>query len=116
MWSAEERLIFQLPDKRLVDPQHAYRVLLVKTNGELNSLLAQYQEGEMGEAVTAGRLAAAAVAAFDLPPFDQATGQGTLEDEALNVLSRFLAWRDQKKTTTATPPTSPPPTARVGSQ
>ena len=50
-----------------------------------------------------GGLAGAVVSAFGLPPFDPMSGQGTLEEEALDLLRAFLEWQHAKKLSGETP-------------
>ena len=38
---------------------------------------------------------------FDFPPFDPASGEGTLEHEAVSVLVQWLEWLSKKKRTGA---------------
>lgn len=52
------------------------------------------------------RLAAAARQAFNLPPFDELTGRGPLDDECLDTVYRFLDWLKKKRTSGGTPPAS----------
>ena len=120
MWQEQDRQIFAYfanGAQLWADPIRAHRLMLQHTAGKLNDLIAKANKGaktehqmpaepgtvEYVQALEAkGILAEAATAAFGLMPFDPATGQGTLESEALDVLIQFLAWLDQKKTTGGT--------------
>jgi hypothetical protein len=121
MFTPEERRIFgpyanAQGQQVYADPVAAYRRLLLYTEGELGTLLDGYQQGELGQARSADMLAQATIKAFELEPFDKATGKGTLQDDALALLSQFLEWRDQKKTPVVNSPTSAPPMEQDGWQ
>lgn len=120
MFTEQERRIYgPYQDGRgnqvFADPEAVYRHLMAETAGELNAITSQYNESELGMAIVAERLASAAIVAFDLKPFDKATGQGTLQDDALNLVGNFLDWRDQKKTPPAASPTFAPSMGQDGS-
>ena len=94
------------------DPVAVSRLLNAETGGNLNAHIDQYNAGNDQAAML---LANAAVVAFGLPPFDRKTGQGTLQDEALNVLVQFLHWREEKKTAPVNLRISAPSMALAGS-
>lgn len=63
------------------------------------------------EGVTArGHLVTIACETFGLPAFDPATGNGMLAEACLDVTEAFLAFLNQKKTTSEQPPTTSPST------
>src|SRR5262249_3807569 len=111
MFTEQQRKIFgPYPNGKgqqlYADPVAAYRVLMFHTDGELNSLLDRYNADELGLSATAPQLASATCIAFDLEPFDRATGKGTLQDDALALLAQFMEWREEKKTPLVNSPTS----------
>lgn len=119
MFTPEERRIYGpyydgQGNQVFADPVAVYRRLVAETAGNLDALLSQYNQGDLGVAGVSFRLANATVAAFELQPFDKATGKGTLQDEALALLGNFLDWRDQKKTPVGNSPISAPPMAQAG--
>lgn len=98
---------FALPcgGKRFADPWRVRRRLLQATQGKLNDLLRQWASEEIGErAVAEERRAPVAAFAFELKPFDPATGQGAQEGYLLDLLERFVTWCDELK---KKPPGSP---------
>lgn len=114
MFSEEERQIFPFErgDGKTVygDPLAIHR--------RLNELL-DYQAAEVCKSANSDvppvrdaarkKLAAAAMEAFKLPPFDEATGKGCTEPMAIAVLGKFIEHReDLKKKTDLTPSPSPP--------
>jgi hypothetical protein len=57
-----------------------------------------------------GKLAEAAVFAFELVPFDPKSGRGCTEQVAINVLQAFNEWRKEKKENARNSVTSSQPT------
>jgi|SRR5215831_11581769 len=117
MFTTQERRIFGPycdydGQQFFADPVAAYRALNGETNGNLAAYIDQYNGGNDRAAAI---LANAAVVAFGLTPFDRKTGKGTFQDEALELLTAFMAWREEKKTPVAKSPTSAPSTGPPGS-
>jgi len=121
MWTNEDRLIYTATVQgfpRHYDPDAVRRKLALGTRGNLNKLIEAANKGrdihdEAGQLVqpaapegsaehlaaldAMGQLAAAAVLAFDLLPFDPETGGGVMEGEAHKLLAEFLRWLHAKK-------------------
>ena len=118
MWSEAERQIFgPYHDGRAQvygDPLAIWRRLVHGLDGDVNRWLthARSEEPEIRYQATE-RILVATVEAFDLAPFDRATGQGVLERDAMAILNTFFDWIDQKKSPPVNSPTSAPPTTSV---
>ncbi len=111
-----DRDIFQatLPDggSRYYDPLAVGRRLIEATKNQLAEIVDRTQAADVVvQEVAFGRLADACIAAFQLPPFDPATGLGTLESESLAVYEQYAVWLNKKKVNTGDSATGSPPTA-----
>ena len=108
MFEDRDRLVFryQVDDRTVyADPLALRRRLVQATGGEINQLLREAADPPPGGAYDPSqelaclaareRLAAAILAAFDLPPFDPATGGGTTEAVALAPLWEFTDWLEK---------------------
>jgi hypothetical protein len=116
------------------DPLEAHRLLYQQAGGRLGQLLDDARasgpvdspdDSEEARALKARNraeidarafgaalvLLAAARKAFQMAPFDRATGQGATEAGCWEVLDSFLVFLDDEKKSTATSPTSAPPSA-----
>jgi hypothetical protein len=102
------------------DPMAALRTLKLCCGGRLTALTAQHnviqgfsQDGTERQApppegtpehltglAARGEIARATIQAFGLPPFDQTTGEGTLEEEAISLYVEFMAYLNAKKNST----------------
>lgn len=118
MYTKTERLIFGPyqtgnGDEAIYgDPLKILRHLTLALSGNPNAVLneAKQKEEPLVSARARGQLADAAVSAFGLTPFNQGTGQGTTEEDALKVLTHFLRFVSSKKKTVDISPTSWPST------
>lgn len=112
MWTDQERRIFgpYFDGKASVhaDPMAVDRRLKKALGGDVNAVLQRYRSDCEMEALDATDLIVlAAYVAFDLQPFDKATGAGVVETEAVDILFRFFDWTEKKNASGETPPTLP---------
>ena len=102
------------------DPMAALRALKLACGGRLTALTAAHnviqgysQDGTEKQAPpedgspehlsgldARGRIAAATIQAFGLPPFNSQTGEGTLEEEAIALYVEFMGYLNAKKNST----------------
>ncbi len=94
---------------RYADPFAVERVLTAFTGGdpEAAATALASEVPEIAHQATE-RVKAASAAAFNLPLFDTATGQGTDEETLLRLFNEFGAWRQKKNLTPGNSPTWPP--------
>jgi hypothetical protein len=98
-------------NRRMADPIRVYRRLQQATAGQLAQLLTLAKSDDpVGSSEAEEKLVAAVVFAFDLAPFDPATGGGTTESMCRALLSDFVGWMDAKKKSRQTSQTSSPST------
>lgn len=91
------------------DPLRVHRLLVNELKGQHREVLAASRSQSNEIAFPAiERLIAAVRVAFDMTPWDVATGTGATEDDCFNVLDQFLEWQDKKKESAETSPTSRP--------
>lgn len=97
------------------DPFRVMRLLKAATKGELSKVVEDCNNKEDLELKTkaTGFLLEAIYIAFEMQPFDIATGKGILENEALAVYDDFVDWSDKKKVAQESGQNSPPPTEVV---
>jgi hypothetical protein len=123
MFTDEQRLIFSYEVrgvKRWADPLAVRRNLLRASAGEIYELCqkaARPADSEHGpdedpgvaldRAEAGGKLHAIACAAFGLPPFDPATGEGITEFETGELLSDFWGWLEGNAKPAGKPQPSP---------
>lgn len=109
MYPEQQRKIFQYFDgQRQVygDPLKIRRRLNGRLDGNLNKALADKDlSPEHYE-----RVLDAVVYAFDLPPFNQETGEGAVEEVVVKALTSFLDWLQKKSPRRENSLTSVPPT------
>lgn len=80
------------------DPLLIYRRFLKGLDGDPNPVLEQMGHEEPGVWVPAvERLMPVLREAFDMAPFDPATGQGATEGDCLAALAAWQAWMQAKK-------------------
>lgn len=136
MFPEEERKIFcyRAGGREMIgDPFAITRRLVRWCDGDVGKVMADryagyppYQEDESGNPVQVeeaqvdpaqepirfdaeNKIIRASYEAFGLPPWDNETGEGVSEEEALRVFDEFCAWvAEQKKTTESRPTYSPP--------
>lgn len=80
--------------KRFADPLAVKRNLLRASQGQFEALerLASSAPTPLEQEDAREKLHAITCAAFDLVPFDAATGEGVTETESVAVLDEFLSW------------------------
>lgn len=111
MYAEQERLIFGPFDRGdghqvYADPIRVRRRLTRLLDGDPRRALAACRGPDPGLALEAEeRVFAAAIQAFDLVPFDPATGQGLREDGIVAVLNAFLSWEEAQRDFFGTSPT-----------
>jgi hypothetical protein len=94
------------------DPLRITRRLDQKLQGDHDKWAEKTFSSRVEEKTEAlGRLAEAAIFAFDLEPFNPKSGKGCTEQVAINVLQAFNKWRMEKKESARSSATSLPPMA-----
>lgn len=134
MFTDTERLIFPYEvrgQKRWADPLAISRNLIRASNGEFDQIDAESrdvpdgvggfaEQGPQGPEEFGKVLSRASArekrhaftcAAFGLPPFDPATGEGVTEVETAAVLDSFLVWLEGNERPGAASPEAAPRTA-----
>lgn len=96
---------------RFGDPFKINRTLIHLLDGEPNKVIAEYNSKEQSplKFEATGKLAKAAVQAFELIPFDIIKGKGSKETDALTILFDFMKWCSKKKESQEPTQTSSPP-------
>jgi hypothetical protein len=99
------------------DPLELMRRLFAYCHGDYNELLAQLKSELPEISIPAGeRLATAACLAFRLPPpWNEATGEGTLESVWNDAVDGLIDFIEKKESPAVASPTSPPPTESASS-
>lgn len=96
---------------RFGDPSKIDRILEAYANNNLRGLLEQTASPNPELSLPAWESLYAAIrAAFELSPYDPATGLGSTEDFCFSLLESFLDWKDKKKANGGNLPTSSQPT------
>jgi hypothetical protein len=78
--------------KRYADPSAVRRRLIVDSAGEFDALCLAASKGDAGAEDAKEKLHGILCAAFGLPAFDPATGEGTTEGDSAAMYDRFAAW------------------------
>lgn len=91
------------------DPMLLHRRLAQALEGSPNRWIEQYNSEDMAIALPAAEKLVEAVRwAFEMTPYDKATGRGAMEADVLKVLHDYLDFMDKKKVNAAPLPTSEP--------
>ncbi len=92
------------------DPFKINRTLIHMLKGEPNTVIADYNLKEACPAKfeATNLLMAAGIAAFELTPFDAATGNGMTESFVIKLIEDFMKWCSKKNEKPAPTPTSSP--------
>jgi hypothetical protein len=108
MFPEQDRLVFKYQVRgadRFADPLEVRRRMVRGGKGEIDQILADcYNEAPqflMASLDAQEKRLAIARAAFDLPAFDPATGEGVTEAEVIFVLESFLEWLEKNANTAA---------------
>lgn len=98
---------------RFGDPMRIERVLESHCGGSLYDLMqrSKSENPDLANPAT-DQILEAICKAFELEPFNAATGTGTTEEFQLALLDQFADWRSKKKANIDLPPNSP--TTSVG--
>jgi len=102
MFTPKERRIYQYPmpdgTTRFADPMRIRRRLSWKTTGLIDDIVVQQQSDLAHERLAAeDKIIEATAFAFDLPIFNDATGEGCTDDYLLELFDDFDQWRDGLK-------------------
>lgn len=106
-YNTSERLIYgpyhDGLSERYADPIAVHRKLVMVLDEDPNHFIRQLKSEVPSIKVRAEiELAAAAVGAFDLLPFDPSSGTGSTQDEALAILYDYIGWREKNAKRDAT--------------
>lgn len=97
---------------RWADPTRVYRILILETEGDYNTLAEQCRSQEVLVRMQAeARLVGPARKALGILPFDHQTGLGLHDDQVLDELVNFARFMNKKKEQGSTSPADAPPTA-----
>jgi hypothetical protein len=98
-----ERKIYQATDGRFHDPLVVRRALLQTSKGQVNVLLGNAfpdlknpPVDELVQAEAQGTLAKIGREVFSFPDFNPETGEGALESDCLEEVTKFLEWLAKK--------------------
>lgn len=123
MYSDTERRIFGPYDRagdgsvNYADPLRIHRRLVHSLEGEPDvTLAATRSEVEAVAFEATEKLLRAVVYAFELVPFDPATGKGVTEQDCLALLNHWCDWQSKKNASAASSPTGSAPTASAPAQ
>lgn len=105
-----KRKIFAYHDgvrRRWADPIAIWRAIESDPEFDPTRHFGEMDRGEGESFEIAGRMARRA---FSLPAYDDRTGKGLTEFEAMSLLWRFIAYSEELKKNIEPPPTAPSPT------
>lgn len=120
VFSDEQRRIFgpyfNGAQNLYADPLRVYRRLCYRLEGDPNKFIRERNSPDAQASLPArDRLLEATAFAFDMVPFDPATGKGALTQDVEKVLRDYLEYMEKKGRRESKPPTSPLNTAQARS-
>ncbi|OAI39612.1 hypothetical protein AYO40_01220 [Planctomycetaceae bacterium SCGC AG-212-D15] len=115
MFEGKERKVFKYHNgisDVWADPLALNRKIRALMNGDPAKVVANYNSDNQNESDAAAELFFPAIArAFEVAPFDKATGEGFVDEDLLKLWEMFQSWLDEKKKKEESSRTSVPPTA-----
>jgi hypothetical protein len=92
------------------DPIRIHYRLFSDLDGDPNTYFDKMSERGPDQASYREKVEKAVRRAFDLTPFDRATGEGLNQAAIIKLLDRYIEYQDEKKVSGSSTPTSPLPT------